>query len=211
MADCRYCDQRFETDEAYHSHLRSAHADELGPIDRRRAGFADEDKSGLSAAPIALGGVLLVSVAVVAYVIFFTGGGSAGGGPSAIGSVHTHGTMTMVVDGQQVDFSQSQYQRASHEQAFHFEGGDGSIWHVHAQGVTLKYALDTLGIGVTENSVTFEGTTYNASNPGTNVTVEVNGRSVTPSEYVLQGVSDEGAARNGEGDNVRIVVRSNGS
>jgi sulfur carrier protein ThiS len=57
--------------------------------------------------------------------------------------------------------------------------------------------MSTLGIGVTNDSVTYEGETYR-SGPNTTVTVHVNGNSVRPSEYVLQ-----------EGDRIRIVVEEN--
>jgi sulfur carrier protein ThiS len=158
----------------------------------------DEEGSDIVTAPIALGALGLIVVAVVAYVVFFAGSGGgeagvAGQEPSNLGSVHYHGPMTMTVDGDRVDFSRSQYQLQN--DAFHFEGGNGERWHGHAQGVTLEYATSTLGIDVTESTVAFQGTTYRNSDSGTSVAVEVNGESVTPSEYVLQ-----------EGDRIRIAV-----
>lgn len=63
--------------------------------------------------------------------------------------------------------------------------------------VTLGYTMTTLGIDVTNSTVTYQGTTYRDSAPNTTVTVTVNGQPVTPSEYVLQ-----------QGDRVKIVVES---
>lgn len=193
MPDCGYCDESFDEEAAYHDHLRAVHADELGPIDRRR--IADDSGGGLPTGPLALGLVLLVSAAVVGYVIFLPGGGGAAGdGPRNLGSVHYHGTMEVVIDGQQVDFSQSRYQLQA--DAFHFEANDGTRWHIHAQDVTLAWAMESLGIGVTAETVTFDGTTYDDADPDTTVSLTVDGEAVTPSTYVLQ-----------EGDAVRIVVQ----
>ncbi|WP_255150890.1 hypothetical protein [Halorarius halobius] len=206
MPDCDYCGASFDSESARDDHLRAEHADELGPIDQRRLGETEDDDDGIEAAPIALGVVLVAAVGIVAYVLFFAGGGGGGSGPpygvngydvqqtptSQAGSVHYHGTILMTVNGNAVDFSQREYQLQA--DAFHFENGDGERWHGHARGVTLEYAMATLGIGVTDDSVTFQGTTYNQTG-GTNVTVAVNGENVAPPGYVLQ-----------EGDRVRIAV-----
>lgn len=196
MPDCGYCDESFDDEAAYLDHLREAHADELGPIDRRRV--SPEGGGGLPTGPLALGLVLVASAAIVGYVIFLPGGGggTASDGVQNVGGDHFHGTLEMVVDGQPVDFSQPQYQfRNSGVRAFHFEGGDGTTWHAHAEVVTLSWAMESLDIGVTADTVTFEGTTYDDADPGTTVTVTVNGNEVTPDEYALQ-----------EGDAIRIVV-----
>lgn len=195
MPDCGYCDESFDDEATYHDHLRAVHVDELGPIDQRRV--ATDSGSGLPTGPLALGIVLLAAAAVVGYVVFLpAGGGDADGdGPQNIGSVHYHGTIEMVVAGDPVDFSQAEYQRPREHPAFHFEGGDGTTWHGHAEGVSLAYAMDTLDITVTADTVTFEGTTYDDADPDTTVTVTVNGEPVTPADYLL-----------GEGDAIRIVV-----
>ena len=205
MPTCDHCGESFGDEDAYVAHLRSEHAEELGPIDRRRVESTtdDADGDGIAAAPIALGALGVVVAAVVVYLTFFAGSGGggeaavAGQEPSDVGSVHYHGTMTMTVDGDRVDFSRSQYQLQN--DAFHFEGGNGERWHGHAQGVTLEYAMSTLDIDVTESTVTFRGTTYRENDSGTSVTVEVNGESVVPSEYVLQ-----------DGDRIRIAVEQSG-
>jgi hypothetical protein len=103
--------------------------------------------------------------------------------------------MEIVVAGDAVDFSQDRYQLADRQ--FHFEGGDGERWHAHARGVTLEYALATLDIGATTDSVWYDGTRY-TDGENANVTLAVDGESVNPKEYVLQ-----------QGDAVRVVVRPN--
>jgi sulfur carrier protein ThiS len=194
MPDCDYCEASFGTEEAYLKHLRADHLDELGPIDRRRVGAdAEEGSSGLPTGPLALALVVGATVAIVAYVTFFAGGGgTASGSVGPAGSAHYHGSMEMVILGERVDFSQREYQLR--DDRFHFEAGDGTQWHAHATGVTLGYAMESLGFDVTGTSVTYEGTTY-SDDDGYDVTVAVNGNAVTPSEYVLE-----------EGDRIRVVV-----
>lgn len=204
MTDCDYCGASFGDEDAHLDHLREEHLDELGPIDKRRVGAADGD-DGLPTAPVALGAVVVAAAAIVGYVIFVAGGSGGGtvngfevqqtptGEPSQ--ASHYHGPMNMTVNGERVDFSQDKYQQNA--VPFHFERGNGDRWHVHTPGVTLEYGMATLDIGVTEDSVTFRNTTYEDSDEGTTVVVEVNGNGVDPADYVLR-----------EGDRIHIAVRS---
>lgn len=205
MPECSYCGETFDDETAHLEHLRDEHAGDLGTIDQRRVAALDDESSDFPTGPVVLGGVFLIAAAVVAYVIFFAGGGGAAGdGPGPMGSAHEHGTMEMVVLGDTVDFSQDQYQLAADR--FHFESGVGEVWHTHATGVTLQWAMGTLpDIEVTADSVTYQGTTYENSDPAYEVIVEVNGEPVDPAEHVLEGVSDPSLAD--QGDSVRIVVR----
>ena len=107
---------------------------------------------------------------------------------------HVHGDMTVTVDGDEVDFSQSRYQ--SNDRYFHFEGGVGEYWHSHSANLTLEYALDSLrGVNYTADSLTINGTTYDESDPGTTVRYRVNGEPVTPGEYYLK-----------DGDDITVTV-----
>jgi len=214
MPDCDYCGDSFEDEQSHLEHLYEEHEDELGAIDRRRVEDGlDSDDGGLPTGPIVLGIVLGVSVLIGGYVIF--AGGSSGGAATVNGiaveqtpgqvseSAHEHGTIEMTIDGERVDFGAAEYQRPREFGAFHFEGGDGRVWHKHAEGVTLEYAMATLGIEVTEDSVTIDGETYREGDAGTNVSVTVDGDPVDPATYELQGTSVADAA---EGDSIRIVV-----
>jgi len=209
MPTCQRCETTFEDEDAYLEHLETAHeTEELGSIDRRRL----EKKAKAEGPPdwfwkaLGAGALFLLAAAIAwgASALLSGGGGGGDSGPQEpydYGSVHEHGTLNVTIDGQTVDFSDSQYQLQN--KYFHFEEGNGRVWHTHAKGVTLKYAMDTLDIGVTNSSVTFDGTTYTESDPNTSVTVTVNGESVTPSEYVLEGAS---AANPGQGDDIKILV-----
>lgn len=207
MTDCDHCGASFDDEGAYLDHLAAEHADDLGRIEQRRVDSRTTDDGGIDAVPVALAAVLVAAVAVVAYVILFAGG-SGGTGNTVNGfevaqtptsqpyqGTHFHGQLSMTVMDETVDFSRDEYQISNtRNDYFHFEG-DGR-WHGHATGVTLEYAMATLSIGVSDDSVTYEGTTYTADGD-TTVSVTVDGEEVTPSEYVLE-----------DGDTIRIVVES---
>lgn len=220
MPDCNYCEESFADEESYLDHLHAAHDEgELSRIDRRRVEqHVGDDGGGLETGPVILGGLLLFTAGVLVYVTFFVWGGSGTAAskmlndisqtPTNVGEAHEHGRINVTIDGQTLDFSQSRFQKPQQFRAFHFEGGDGTAWHVHAEGVTLEYAMATLGIDVSDNTVTYGGTTYRDSDPNTNVTVQVNNESVDPETYELDGV--ESASGQG-GDYIRILVETNGS
>ena len=220
MPDCSYCGESFDDDHTHLVHLRDEHQGELGTIDKRRVDeeLDPQDDEEFPTGPVVLGIVLSVAVAIVGYVIFVAGGASAGQSgtvndiqvaqlPGQVSqSAHGHGLINVTIDGQELDFSQQQYQLQADE--FHFEGGDGDVWHKHAPGVTLEYAMATLGLDVTESSVAFDGTTYRDSDSGTNVTVTVDGAPVNPETYELDGATTENAA---SGDYIRVIVTTGDS
>lgn len=218
MPDCDYCGDAFEDEQSHLEHLREEHEGELGAIDQRRVDGAlgADDDGGVPTGPIVLGVVLGVSVLIGGYVIF---AGGSGGGDTVNGidveatpgqvseSAHEHGRINVTVDGERIDFGEPDYQRPREFGAFHFEGGDGRVWHKHAAGVTLEYAMATLGIDVSRSSVTIDGETYRDSDTGTSVSVTVDGEPVDPASYELQGTSVADAA---DGDTIRIVVTTDG-
>lgn len=202
MEKCRYCEEVFESGEAYLSHLAEYHGGELGRIDRRRVENhvqpeSDSGPNALVVLAVVLGVASLLGG--ISYVVLFSGASGAsdtatvGQQPAGIGSVHYHGTMEMIVTGERVDFIQNRFQLRA--DAFHFEGGQGVQWHGHARGVTLEYALESLGFGVTSTAITIDGTTYQSSASNTSVQYLVNGEQVSPRTYVLR-----------TGDQIRIIV-----
>jgi len=212
MPECSYCGESFDDEGEYLDHLGAEHGGELSAIDQRRVGQREDDGGGLPLGPIVLGGVIGVALLLVVYVTFFLGGGSSAVAgdvaqePGGMGSAHEHGTINVTIDGQTLDFTRERYQLEADR--FHFEGGT-DVWHKHATGVTIEFAMATLGIEVSEDSVTFDGTTYNESDPGTSITITADGEPVDPQTYVMQGVPS--ATNAGQGDHIRIVVRTNSS
>lgn len=223
MPDCDYCDESFPDESSYLEHLEAAHLDELGPIDRRRVGVDDGDESeGSNLALYAVGfGIVALLGALVAYVLV-TGVlgddlGEEGPAPNPpgfelgppgedevyqpynLGEAHYHGEITVIVDGESIDFRNQEYQHPRASPAFHFEAGEAR-WHGHAEGITLEYALEATAFGVTDEEFYYDGTHYDASEEGTSVTYEVNGESVDPETYVLE-----------PDDEIRVVAQRNAS
>lgn len=209
MHDCDHCSDSFEAEEAYLEHLRDEHGDDLGPIEQRRVDALDDGSGGVPrfvyAAAVVVGLVLLGGVAVG--LLGGGGGGSPGTlndsaprQPTNVGGPHYHGGMTVTIDGRSLDFSQPQYQVGqTGERAFHYERGNGERWHVHARGVTLEYALESLGIDSAPDALAFDGSVYRTSK-GDTVRYVVNGQSVDPTSYVLQ-----------PNDQVEVVATDNAS
>jgi len=220
MPECDYCEATFDGEEAYLRHLGADHEEQLGRIEQRRVAELEGEGTGtgvgssVPTGPAVLGFVFLVAALLVGYVIFFVGSGSGsgsgtgGGTPGPLGSAHEHGTIEMTVLGERVDFSRSRYQVVADR--FHFESRNGRVWHTHASDVTLAWGMETLDIGLTEDSVTYRGTTYRDDDPDYDVTISVNGQAVDPEGYVLDGVPTGEPPSNG--DTVRIAVsRANAS
>jgi len=214
MVDCDYCEESFEDEQSYLAHLDAEHEGELSAIDARRVADRETEEPTVNAGVIVLGVLVLASIAIVGYLATVGLGGS-GDGPGRTGSAHTHGTITSMIDGEPLNLAQDQYIFA--DDNFHLDGPqdqieeDLFIWHVHAEGVTLEYALETFGMEVAEDGseVSFQGTTYSEDDPDTELQLLVNGESVTPGEYELSGTTTNRAAQ-GEGDYVRVVLNSTG-
>lgn len=107
---------------------------------------------------------------------------------------HQHGTIEVRVDGDSLDLTRDEYQHEHRH--FHLEGGNGDTWHAHTWQATLGWALSTLDIDIASDSVTIDGTTYDASESNTTVRVTVNGEQLeNPHDYRLK-----------DGDQIVIVV-----
>ena len=205
MPECDYCGASFDSEAAELDHLAAEHRDELGPIDKRRVGD-DGGDGGLPTGPIALGVVLLISVGIVGYVVFIAGGSGADAQPVADGT-HQHGMIEVTIDGEEIDLTQPEYTRSQGFFHIHPPQND-QMWHAHGSPITLKYALQQFGIEVNDDGTVlrFQNETYRESD-GAEIRLEVDGESVDP-DYNVEGVGPESAARNGEGDDIRVVVET---
>lgn len=202
MPDCDYCGSAFSDDESYLDHLEATHADELGPIDRRRveqrtsanegvsrgvAGRLDSVSSSIPGGTLAIVVLLGLVVLLVGVVVLNS--------TVALNGVHEHGVLVLEIDGERVDFDQPQYHEPDY---FHFHSGDGETWHMHPDRLTFEEAMDDLGVPVTETSVAVEGTTYEDADPDTTVRMEINGESAELDREIF------------DGDAIEIVVETGG-
>jgi len=227
MEECDHCGDTFDDEDAYLSHLAGEHRGELGRIEEKRVENHEADQDGgrtrlyVSVAAVAV----IAALGAFALGTLFTGGGGGGdtiepsaqnaqspmasGGdvpppaqdqvalPQNLGSLHSHGTMTVEIDGQRLDFTRNEFQLQA--DAFHFEPGrnPGERYHLHAQRITLEYGLETLGIGVTNSTLSYDGTVYDDADPNQRVVYRVNGEEVNPELYKLSA-----------GDEVTVIAES---
>jgi len=126
-------------------------------------------------------GVLGVIAAIVGYsgYTFATMSQSAPGGPEnagALGSEHSHAAFLVKIFGDTFDFSAPAYQIKS--SWIHFEGRDGSTIHKHAEGVTLGYLFDTLGLGLDDQCFVFQDGRSFCTNEDYSLKFYINGEKV---------------------------------
>jgi hypothetical protein len=110
----------------------------------------------------------------------------AGFGP--LGSAHEHAAFLVKVNGQNIDFSQPQYQVQS--DYIHVENGDGTTLHRHATNVTFVDFLKSVKMDIDKknNCLIFtNGTEYCDDNNNNNkLRTFINGNSTNSiSDYVL--------------------------
>lgn len=197
--NCNYCsDSNFESEDDLYQHIRSEHdEEEVSQIDARKVrkqygGFEGSPVGFMKKYGMLFAGafVAAIVVGIVAYTVFM--GGSNGENSSEqfshvettpSGTAHYHGQFYMSINGNNVDFSQQQYQLQ--DNSFHFESGEGVRWHGHANNITIQYALATLDIKLTEDYVTVNGDKYERGSEA-EVSVTVNGSEVDPATYTLQ-------------------------
>lgn len=72
----------------------------------------------------------------------------------SLGSDHSHISLVLFVNDEQVDLSQFKYMLK--DRLVHLENNDGVVIHKHATGVTVPYYLSTLGIKIAQNCLTLD-------------------------------------------------------
>jgi len=104
-------------------------------------------------------GILGVITAIVGYSAFTFSENMSNApvlpsGIGALGSEHTHQGIGVMIFGELMDFSLSDFQ--VQDRRIHFEGGEGYTIHRHATGVPIGYFLETLGFRFDNECVSFE-------------------------------------------------------
>ena len=74
------------------------------------------------------------------------------------GSAHEHASISVMILGQEFDFTQEQYQLQS--PYIHFENSNGYVIHRHSQGVTLGYFFETLNVEFSKNCIEFSNQSF---------------------------------------------------
>ena len=108
----------------------------------------------------------------------------AGFGP--LGSAHEHAAFLVKVNGQNIDFSQPQYQVQS--DYIHVENGDGTTLHRHATNVTFVDFLKSVKMDIDKknNCLTFTNGTEYCDDDNNKLRTFINGNSTgSISDYVL--------------------------
>ena len=108
----------------------------------------------------------------------------AGFGP--LGSAHEHAAFIVKVNGQNIDFSQPQYQVQS--DYIHVENGDGSTLHRHATNVTFADFLKSVKMDIDKknNCLIFTNGTEYCDDNNNKLRTFINGNSTKSiSDYVL--------------------------
>lgn len=191
MPDCDYCGASFDDEEAYLSHLGTEHADELGRIDRRRVAAHGELETESGGNPIIVYGltlsVVLLVIGALGYVV------TVGMTDDA---VHDHGQITVTVDGEEIEFDQSQYYQEELGGTFHFHPGDGNTWHMHPDRVTFEDAMADIEMPVTDSSITVHDETFDDEDPDASVEMTIDDRPAA--------LEDELS----DGDHIRITVET---
>lgn len=199
--NCKHCDDSFESEAELHRHWLNDHDDELTGHDRDAAKRTvnkleqkqQEKKTQKRSmyrtigyaivAIVALAGVGYgtVQTGIVSFNADSTSSSTFTGAMTAPGTAHYHVPFEMIVDGERIDFSKPRYQVV--DRRAHFEGGDGATLHMHANGVSLEYVINSFGWSLSTDSAAVKGTTYDA------VSVTVNGEEI---ENVTDYVPSEG-------------------
>jgi len=126
-------------------------------------------------------------IAIIAVIsIFLYAPNLPPAGVGAIGSAHTHAAFLVKVNGDNIDFSQPQYQVVS--DYIHVENGDGTTLHRHATNVTFAEFLKSVKMDIDEenNCLDFTNGTQYCNNNDNQLRIFVNGSPTDSiSNYVI--------------------------
>lgn len=202
--ECGDCNETFNSRAELVEHRLDKHDDDMNSHERDELKRelnslqAQQSSDSTSYRPVVMSVVALLAIAGIGYTLFASGVisfSASGGTPTATGnaasigpagSTHEHMSFGVIVDGEEINFALPKYQIGqTQNQHIHFEGGDGDIIHKHATGVTIKFALQTLGMDINSSCLTLDtGETYCEGEEST-LEVTAGGEEVNASTSVL--------------------------
>jgi len=152
------------------------------PVRRDRAKFGKKKRRS----QLIFIGIIAAVAAGIAYGVYsYTGSPLRTANFGAVGSAHEHAVFRFFINGQEVDFSQPQYQLKS--RYIHFEGGDGDTIHKHATNVDLGFLFETMGMKFTNECITMDNGTQYCNDGNNTLKFFVNGgKNDMYNNYVLK-------------------------
>jgi hypothetical protein len=125
-----------------------------------------------------------IAVAIAAAVMAYSQARPYG----PVGSAHVHAGFAVMLNGQEIDFSQARYQvGATGSQLIHMEGGDGTTLHRHATGVTIGEFLHTVRMDITDGCFVTDNSTQYCAQGDNRLLYFVNGEETDSiMDYVLE-------------------------
>jgi hypothetical protein len=132
---------------------------------------------------------LLVTVAILAVLTVLLP--TVGSWAMSTFAAHDHGRLDVVIDGELLDLDQPRFHDL-HPQ-FHVHPGQGNRWHHHPahllaihsfEPMTLGEALAAMDLPASTTTITVDAVTYDDRDPGTTVSMSVNGLPFDPEETV---------------------------
>jgi hypothetical protein len=130
--------------------------------------------------------IIAVLVIIAGISIYFYSQNLPPSSFGALGSAHQHAAFLVKVNGENIDFSQPQYQVVS--DFIHVENGDGTTLHRHATNVTFADFLETVKMDIDEenNCLVFTNGTQYCNNNDNQLRTFVNGNSgESISDYII--------------------------
>lgn len=96
------------------------------------------------------------------------------------GDVHAHGTLVVEINGETYTLADEPWNHTTNTGDPHFHFHEGSDqYHLHSEGVTLDYALDSLPrVEASAETFEFRGRTYDVSADGTRIRYVAGGEEV---------------------------------
>ena len=103
--------------------------------------------------------------------------------------VHVHADFAVYMNGDQLDFSQTEYQSSvGHEkdEDVHLHDGDGKVVHRHAEGVTFAQFLKSIGYELGSDCFTTDTKEQYCTNASSTLAFYVNGTPADKTTYIPQ-------------------------